>query len=502
MDSTKPPRLIFAAILVVSMLTLIACNKSDSATQSAAASTDGGKIPITTKSEEAKKEFLAGRDLAEKLRAQESVAHFDKALALDPDFASAELARANNSPTAKDFFEHLNKAVALASRASEGERLLILANEAGANGEVVKQKDYLDQLIAAHPNDERALFNLGGYYFGQQEYEQAIARYKKATEIAPDYSPAYNILGYAYRQQGNYQEAEQAFRKYIELIPNDPNPYDSYAELLLKMGRFDDSIVQYKKALSMDSHFVPSHFGIAADLMYQGKHDDASAELQKMATQARNDGELRTAYFGLAVVAVDSGKLDRAVQAMDKEFAVAEKKNDVAAMAQDLQAKGNIIAEMQRYDVAQQQFDRSLQMVDGSSLSQAIKDNAKLQHHFNLTVLALGKKDYAGAKNHAREYRTGADASRNPGQIKLAHELTGRIALAEKDYDTAITELEQANDQDPRNLYRLSQAYQAKGDGSKARDYCKKAAEFNSLPQLNYAFIRARAQKAGVAKKS
>jgi len=502
MDSTKPPRLIFAAILVLSMLTLIACNKSDSATQSAAASTDGGKIPITTKSEEAKKEFLAGRDLAEKLRAQESVAHFDKALALDPDFASAELARANNSPTAKDFFEHLNKAVALASRASEGERLLILANEAGANGEVVKQKDYLDQLIAAHPNDERALFNLGGYYFGQQEYEQAIARYKKATEIAPDYSPAYNILGYAYRQQGNYQEAEQAFRKYIELIPNDPNPYDSYAELLLKMGRFDDSIAQYKKALSMDSHFVPSHFGIAADLMYQGKHDDASAELQKMATQARNDGELRTAYFGLAVVAVDSGKLDRAVQAMDKEFAVAEKKNDVAAMAQDLQAKGNIIAEMQRYDVAQQQFDRSLQMVDGSSLSQAIKDNAKLQHHFNLTVLALGKKDYAGAKNHAREYRTGADASRNPGQIKLAHELTGRIALAEKDYDTAITELEQANDQDPRNLYRLSQAYQAKGDGSKARDYCKKAAGFNSLPQLNYAFIRARARSAVAGKKA
>ena len=32
---------------------------------------------------------------------------------------------------------------------------------------------------------------------------------------------------------------------------------------------------------------------------------------------------------------------------MDKEYAVAEKKNDVAAMAADLQAKGNIIAEMQ-----------------------------------------------------------------------------------------------------------------------------------------------------------
>jgi tetratricopeptide (TPR) repeat protein len=187
---------------------------------------------------------------------------------------------------------------------------------------------------------------------------------------------------------------------------------------------------------------------------------------------------------------------------MDKEYAVAEKKNDVAAMAADLQAKGNIIAEMQRYDLAQQQFDRSLQMIEGSSLSQAIKDNARLQHHFNLAVLAIGKKDYAAAKSHTQEYRAGADASRNPGQIKLAHELTGRIALAQKDYDTAITELEQANEQDPRNLYRLSQAYQAKGDNSRSQDYRKKAAEFNSLPQLNYAFVRAKAQKVPAGKKS
>ena len=177
---------------------------------------------------------------------------------------------------------------------------------------------------------------------------------RKATELAPNYSPAYNILGYAYRQQGDYASAEQAFKKYIELIPNDPNPYDSYAELLLKMGKFDDSITQYHKALSVDPHFVPSHFGIAGDLMYSGKSEEAQAELQKMADQARNDGELRTAFFGMAVVAADSGKLDKALQQMDKEYAVAEKKNDVAAMAADLQAKGNILAEMLKYDAAAQ----------------------------------------------------------------------------------------------------------------------------------------------------
>jgi tetratricopeptide (TPR) repeat protein len=482
------------AVLVFATATGIGCEKTNSE-GTPAAPAGGGKIPITTKSEDARKEFLLGRDLSEKLQAQESVEHFNKAVALDPEFASAELALANAAPTAKDFFDHLNKAVALADRTSEGERILILANQAGSNGEVVKQREYLEKLVSMFPNDERAHFNLGAFEFAQQDYPQAIEHLKKAPELAPNYSPAYNMLGYTYRQVDDYANAEQAFKKYIELIPNDPNPYDSYAELLLKMGKFSDSVEQYRKALAIDPHFVPSHFGSAAALMYMGKPNDAEAELQKMAEVSRNDGELRTAYFGMAVAASDAGHLDKAVQAMDKEYAVAEKKNDVAAMAADLQAKGNIIAEMPKYDLAAEQFDRSLQLIEGSNLSQEIKDNAKLLHHYNLAALAIAKKDFAAAKSHADEYRQGAEASKNPAQIKLSHELVGRIALAQKDYDTAIAELQQANQQDPRNLYRLGQAYQAKGDKGQAQKLYAAAAQFNSLPALPYAFIRTKAQK-------
>ncbi len=490
MRLTKSGSLALVAILA---LTLAACDNAKTGSTSAPAAT--GKVPITTKSEDARKEYLQGRDLSEKLLGQDSLQHFDKAIALDPDFATAELARANNSPTAKEFFEHLNKAVGLADKTSDGEKLFILANQAGANGDVAKQKDHLDKLVAAYPNDERAQFVLGNYFFGQQDYAPAIEHYKKATELAPDYSPAFNILGYAYRQQQDYSNAEQAFKKYVELIPNDPNPYDSYAELLLKMGKFDDSITQYRKALSIDPHFVPSHFGISADLTYQGKPLEAEAELGKMADQSRNDGELRTALFGLAVVAADSGKLDKALQQIDKEFAVAEKKNDAAAMAADLQAKGNILAEMQKYDEAGKTFDRSLKYVADSDLSQEIKDNAQLLHHFNLSALAIGKKDYAAANTHAEEFRKGAEASKNPAQVKLAHELAGRIALAQKDYDKSISELQQSNLQDPRNLYRLGQAYDGKGDHTKAQEFYGNAAKFNSLPALNYAFIRTKAEK-------
>jgi tetratricopeptide (TPR) repeat protein len=492
-------RSISIAVLALSVATWSACNQANT-TSSAAASSDGGKIPITTKSDEARKEFLQGRDLSERLLGQESLQHFDQAIALDPEFASAELARANNSPTTKEFFDHEKKAVSLADKVSEGEKLLILANQAGTNGNVVKQKEYLDQLVAAYPNDERAHLTVANYYAGQQDEVAAIEQFKKATELAPNFSPPYNVLGYAYRQQGDYSDAEAAFKKYIELIPNDPNPYDSYAELLLKIGRFDDSIAQYQKALSIDPHFVPSHFGISADLMYQGKTKDAAAELQKMADQARNDGELRTAFFGLAVVATDSGQLDQALQEMDREFAVAEKKNDVASMAADLQAKGNIAAAMQKYDLAAQQFDRSVQMVEASTLSQEMKDNATLLHHFNMAALAIGKKDYPGAKGHAEEFRLGAETLKNPFQVKQAHELAGRIALAEKDYVKAIAELQQANQQDPRNLYRLGQAYQGKGENMKAHEFYAQAAGFNSLPQLNYAFVRSKAQKMAAGK--
>jgi tetratricopeptide (TPR) repeat protein len=491
--------LLFAAVCALCAAALSGCAAPPAGEAAnpapAAASPSGGKIPVTTSSEEARKEFLQGRDMAERLLAQDSLQHFDKAVSLDANFALAELGRANASQSAKEFFDHLKKAVDLSGKASEGERLLILATQAGANGEAVKQKELLDKLVAAHPGDERAHFQLGGYYFGQQDFAKAIEHYKKATELAPNYSPAYNILGYAYRQNGDYANAEQAFKKYIELIPNDPNPYDSYAELLLKMGKYEDSIAQYRKALSIDPNFINSRNGIAADLLYMGKPDEAATELQALNDKARSDGDRRTALFGMTVVQADGGKLDKALEEVDKQYALGEKIGDTAAMTGDLQLKGNILVEMGKYDEAKEQFERIVKMTEGSTLSQEIKDNTKRFHHYNLVTVALGKKDFATAKTEAEEFRKGAEVSKNPNQLKLAHELAGMIALAEKDYDKAIAELQQANQQNPQNLYRLSQAFQGKGDGAKAKEYGAKAAGFNSLPQMNYAFIRTKARK-------
>ena len=460
----------------------------------------GGKIPITTSSEEAKAEFLKGRDLAEKLQITDSVAHYQKAVSLDPNFAVAELNLATSAPTGSEFFDHLNKAVALIDKTSNGERLLILATQAGANNNAMKQKQLLDDLVEAYPNDERAHFALGGWYFGQLDYAKAIEHYKKATELDPTYSTAFNILGYAYRQNVDYANAEKAFQSYVQLIPKDPNPYDSLAELYLKMGRYDDSIAQYRKALEIEPNFVNAHQGIAMDLLYLGKPEEAAAELANFTKKARTDGERRTALFAETVVLVDGAKSARALENVNRQYTLAEKSNDVGAMAFDRALKGNILLDSGKPDQARKEFESGVKLVQDSNLSQEIKDNAMLVLHFNLARVALARKDLATARKEAEAFRLGASSSRNPLQAKQVHEIDGMIAMAEKDYDKAVAEFQQANPQNPQNLYRLCQAYLGKGDATKAAESCKQAAEFNSLPNFNYALIRTKA-KAGAEKK-
>src|SRR4030095_13389026 len=91
--------------------------------------TTSAKIPITTASDEAKTLLLRGRDLSEQLRNQDARALFEQAAVKDSMFALAHYNLALTAPTTKQYLQHLNRAVALAETASDGERLMILSLE-------------------------------------------------------------------------------------------------------------------------------------------------------------------------------------------------------------------------------------------------------------------------------------------------------------------------------------------------------------------------------------
>ena len=438
---------------------------------------DGGKIPITTRSDAARSLFLRGRTLNEALKVHEGYALFLQAVAADSDFAMAEYALATTAPNAKERAVHLRRALALVPRVSPGERLLILALQARTGADPALVRQYATELVTQYPGDERAHWVFGNALLAQQQYDTAAAEYRKAIAINPAYSLAYNSLGYAYRPAGKLDAADTAFRRYIALVPNDPNPYDSYAELLMKMGRFDASIAQYQKALTIDPHFGGSFVGIAGDEMFAGRHPEAIAEAKAYYGAARDDGERRTALLAEAVVEVDDGATDKALATMDHSYRIASAIGDTANMSVDGLAIADILLAAGRVAAARSRFEDNHAMVARSHLSPAVKEDDALAQHYDLARVALEQHDLATARTEAAAYLNGATTRRNDARVRQAHELNGLVALAAKQFDESLGQLALADQQNPAVLYAMARANDGKGNGAKASELAGRGRE-------------------------
>jgi tetratricopeptide (TPR) repeat protein len=476
---------LFLIVIVFTYFILSGCTKQ----------VDDDKIAITTSSESAKEDFLKGRELFEKLRARESLQFFENAITKDKNFAMAYFYHSLANPTNKGFFEDLNNALINSEKASEGEKLFIQALKAGVDGDQKKQEEFLLKLVKVYPEDERAHFQIGQYYFGVQKFDLAVEHLKKCTELEPEYSNAYNMLGYSYRSLENYVEAEKAFKKYIELIPDDPNPYDSYAEMLSKVGRYEESIEQYKKALSINPSFFNSYMGISNNLIYMDKYEDAIENCNSALSKAKNDGEKRFALFTNTVAFVDAGKTNEALSEMNKQFEIAKNNNDPGAMNGDLNLMGNILFEAGKYDEAKIKFDDALKVIEDSKLADEVKENNRRLNLYNLGRIALKTGKIDEAKKLAEEFYIKSEKANNTFQIWLAHSLNGLIAMNNKDYKTAILEFEKSSQQNPQTFYYLAQAYQMEGNKIEAKKYAEKCANFNALININQSFVRNKAKE-------
>ena len=221
------------------------------------------------------------------------------------------------------------------------------------------------------------------------------------------------------------------------MIPKDPNHYDSYAELLMKMGKFEESIEFYRKALEIEPYFTPSHIGIATNLNYLGQHEKAREQLQKLYDMAMDIGQQREALYAQAVSHVDEGRLDLALESLQKQYAIAEKNNDPLSMAHDLKMIAYILLELGRYDQALAGFEKSVKLIENSDLSAEIKDNTRRSHLYSAARHAVKIADFTTARAKSDEYRKRAEEKNNPNLIRSSYELSGIIALAEGDYELA-----------------------------------------------------------------
>jgi serine/threonine protein kinase/Tfp pilus assembly protein PilF len=214
---------------------------------------------VTTDSIEAYNYYLKGVDDFYKIYLEEAQESLEKAIAIDPTFASAYrilslVHHQADNPKASE--EALKKAKALSEKATEKERLFIEATYAGfVDIDATQSLNIYARLIEKYPKEKRAYFWAGVNYYLSGNADKAIELFRKALELDPDYGEVMNMIAYAHAERTEYDKAIAYFEKYASVYPDTPNPLDSMGELYLLMGRLDDAIAKYKQTLKIKPDF-------------------------------------------------------------------------------------------------------------------------------------------------------------------------------------------------------------------------------------------------------
>ncbi|MCR4439678.1 MAG: tetratricopeptide repeat protein [bacterium] len=250
---------------------------------------------VTTSSVLAYRHYIAGFEQQNKFYFQEAMAEFQRAIELDSAFASAYLQLAycyGELGQQQAALQALATGVRHADRASEKERVRLLALYHMLNGNVGEAFQLLKREIPEVPYDKMLHFRLGSWSYGIGWYERAIEELEKTVEIDPKFKLAYNTLAYAYARLGRYEQAAAAMKRYAELAPEEPNPFDSMGEIYLMMGENKKALHLFRKALKINprfyhsarhaaiAHFELGHYEQALQFLEEFKSVAPTAELQ------------------------------------------------------------------------------------------------------------------------------------------------------------------------------------------------------------------------------
>lgn len=457
-----------------------------------------GKMPLTTSSSEAREAYLQAMQYMDKVQPEKARPLFEQAVAADPDFIMAYVGLARSQGVIKDTRTIMKKVVEMSTtvKMSDGETVFIQGLVAAINGDGATFVANTKKLGEMYPNDERVQLQLGGYYFGNSQYPEAIETFERGLQANPEFVPIYNLLGYSYRAMKQEKEAAATFKKAIELDPDNPNAYDSYAELLLKMGQYDTSIEAYEHALKIEPLFPSAQIGIAANLMHMGRHEEARMRLRKINDIAPNDGVRSGVCWALAVTYADEGNLDKAMEELNNNYELSAKIHDTSAMSIDLNNMGRVLIEAGKYEDAASKYSEAVAIIEESDVAQRNKEFTRAGNMYNESLIALMEGNTAEAKTIATAFKAEVERLAPPGQFfpRRIHELFGVIALVEHDFDTALAELNQSDTTDVRNMYRIAQVYEGAGMQEEAREWYGHVVTYRGSLNFDYSFVRHKAE--------
>src|SRR4029077_16313362 len=125
-----------------------------------------------------------------------AAAFYQQALDRDPNFALAAARLAINRVLRHWFITKLNPS------------------------ELAKVKEIADHAVALSPDLPEAHIAVGNfYYYGQREYDKALAEFQRALELRPNNIQAQETIAFIYRRQGRWERALSEMAKCEERDP-------------------------------------------------------------------------------------------------------------------------------------------------------------------------------------------------------------------------------------------------------------------------------------------
>ena len=167
--------------------------------------------------------------------------------------------------------------------------------------------------------DANTLFANASSAQAMNDCGSAIPLAIRVTEMYPQHTAAWNLLGLCYLELDELQKAEDAFQRQIEVSPQSTFAYNNLGRVYARQRKFDMAIAQFRKQIEINPRDRYAHMNLAGSLHSQQKCDQAIPEYQlAVELTPENAGP----HVGLARCYLDQGKQDSGVAEVDKAAAL------------------------------------------------------------------------------------------------------------------------------------------------------------------------------------
>lgn len=148
-------------------------------------------------------------------------------------------------------------------------------SSAGIQTALAKQLTVAQERTKTDSKSPANWVNLGWIYFQQGQYNQALAQYKRAMDIDPNYYPAYYNLGLAYMQVEKYDLAAETFKKAVSLEPKSGVAFLNLGVSYNKTGKYEEALKYLQQAYKFNSGSVEVLYQIGFALEKTGRIEEA-----------------------------------------------------------------------------------------------------------------------------------------------------------------------------------------------------------------------------------